>query len=90
MNPVTTLLLTIVDALRDGQLTPDEVADIIEDGLDVLRDDGTGDLLDRLGDTITDALWRDADELHAAADRAEASGHERRAARLRRRAERRQ
>ena len=85
MRPeIRDLLLTVAIAASDGRLDGDEIGDILRAAVELV-DDEIPDLIQWVGDL----LHRDADELLAAAERHKARGHDKRAARLRARAERR-
>lgn len=88
MPQLLQLLALVALALRDGTIDSTEAADILEEGIE-LAHDAAEDHLPDLIEWVRDLVHRDREELLAAAARHEAKGHERRAERLRRKAERR-
>ena len=92
MLKVVDVIGTILDAVADGKITPDEARDIFESLGSALPLD---EWLDKAADAIADASYRDADELIASAEKHRARAAElrekgklRRAARLDRKAAR--
>lgn len=64
MNNILGFVTELISALRDGKISSDEAARLLSTLVEMVPSD---DLMERAGDAIADALYRDSVELRAAA-----------------------